>query len=206
MATITSDQLLDFLYTQKLPQVYRDMDSSLLTLPLKRYLSALIEGGFEDAIKDTDNLLSLLDPETCPDEFVPYLCQSFGLDYSEDIDVVYQRRLLLNIGEIVRRRGTYSCVRFLSRALTGLEVDLTYQRGYNEDTKGRYLFVTLLANSIDEVNNLDTSVFVMQRYISSQIPFYIIPQVNTEVATQILQNDTYYGGAVQSSIQYQVGG
>ena len=99
---INSEQLLNHLYYKKLPQVYRDMDKMLKTYPLKRYLSSLVDGGYAEVLKNAEGILDLVDPEKCPSEFLPYLCESFGLEYFEDMDDTYQRRFLMNIGEILR--------------------------------------------------------------------------------------------------------
>ena len=140
---MTSSEISDYLYYRKLPQVYRDMDRLQPNYPLKRYLTSLVEGGFTDIITSSNDFLSLVDPERCPEEFLPYLCYSFGLEYFEDIDALYQRRLLSNIGELIRRRGTYSGVRFLIRSLTGLECQLSYSRQTYEGVTGRWLIVEL---------------------------------------------------------------
>lgn len=187
--TIASEQLLNHLYYNKLPQVYRDMDDMLRTRPLYRYLSSLIEGGYSEVIKDINNLLDLVDPEKCPEEFLPYLCRSFGLEYFEDIDPVYQRRFLMNIGEIKKRRGTHSCVRYLIRVLTSLDVDLSYKREYNEDKgeNGRWLYAELQAVKIEDILQIETSIKVIERFVGGQLPYYITIVLSASVATQILQ-------------------
>jgi len=202
--TITSEQLLKHLYYNKLPQVYRDMDDKLKTRPLYRYLSSLIEGGYSEVIKDINNLLDLVDPEKCPEEFLPYLCRSFGLEYFEDIDPIYQRRFLLNIGEIIKRRGTHSCIRFLVRVLTGLDVELQYIRGEFEGNNGRHLIVTLLAETLEQVVNIDTSVFVVERYLQTQLPYYIYPHVSSRVATQKVQTVVYRKNALTTHTAYDL--
>ena len=69
---ITSKSMLDLLYNRKLPQIYRDEDKKL-GYPLKRYLESLIDGGFCGSIKDIEGLMLLIDPETIPEEYFPYL-------------------------------------------------------------------------------------------------------------------------------------
>lgn len=200
---ITSEELLNHLYYKKLPQVYRNMDIPL-KLPFKRYLSALIDGGFISAVEDIENVMTLIDPEKCPSEFLPYLCESFGLEYFEDIDDSYQRKFLMNIGEITLRRGTYSCVRYLVKALTGLDVNLQYIRGEYNGQGGRHLIVTLLADTIEEANNIDNSVKVVERYIATQLPYYIYPQILSTIKTTILTAKTYRGNVITSCISYDL--
>lgn len=198
---LSAEQLLDHLYYNKLPQVYRDMDSLQLTYPLKRYLSSLIEGGYAEVLKDTTGLMDLVDPEKCPSEFLPYLCESFGLEYFEDINDSYQRKFLLNIGEIIKRRGTYACIRYLVRVLTGLNVEMKYER----DFEGRHLYVTLLTETLQQAENVETSVFVVERYIRTQLPYFIRPFVSFRVDTQVLQSDIYRCNLMtNTSIKYNL--
>lgn len=201
---ITKEQLLNHLYYNKLPQIYRDMDMTLKTYPLKRYLSSLIEGGYCEALEDIENILTLVDPEKCPKEYLPYLCNSFGLEYFEDIDEIYQRRFLSNIGEVIKRRGTYSCVRFLVRVLTGLNVELKYFRGVFQEKQGRHLVVTLLADTIEQVMNIGTSVFVVERYIQTQLPYYIYPHVASRVTTQEVKTIIFRANAITSHTSYDL--
>lgn len=205
MATMTSKQLVDYLYYRKLPQLYRDADEGLGDFPLYRYLSAIIEGGYSLALNDINGLLDLVDPQKCPEDFLPYFCNSFGLEYFEDIDSVYQRKMLANIGEIVRRRGTYSCVRFLVRALTGMNVELEYIRGEYEGIQGRHLIITLLAESIDQINNMDTSRFVVERYVQTQIPYYIYPHIYSRIATQEVKSKVYRANVISTYTSYRLG-
>lgn len=200
----SSEQLLDHLYYKKLPQVYRDMDAMLKTYPLKRYLASLIEGGYSEVLKDTDGILDLVDPEKCPSKFLPYLCESFGLEYFEDMDDTYQRRFLVNIGEILKRRGTYACVRYLVRVLTGLDVDLRYERGYNEDKYGRWLFVELQGVNIDQILQIDTSIKVIERYVGTQIPYFITAILSASIAMQILQVKKHMGYAMGQGVYAKI--
>ena len=101
------EDLLHTLYNRKLPEIYREEDSKI-KYPLKRYLESLVEGGFKGAIEDIEGLLLLTDPKSIPESLFPYLCESFGLEYFPDIDVTYQRKFLNNLGELIRRRGTFS--------------------------------------------------------------------------------------------------
>ena len=198
---MTSTDLINHLYYKKLPQIYRDMDTSLMTKPFYRYLSALIDGGYAEALSDVDNLLDLIDPQKCPGEFLPMLCSSFGLTYFEDINPIYQRKFLQNIGEITRRRGTYSCVKFIAKVLTGLDVEL----GYERNSTGRHLTVMLLAKTLEDISNIDTSINVIARYIQTQIPYYITTHINSRVASQNIENKLYTANAITSYAHYKLG-
>lgn len=193
---ITQEQLLTHLYYNKLPQVYREADRALKTYPLKRYLSALVDGGYAELLTDINGIMDLIDPQKCPEEFLPYLCESFGLEYFEDIAPQYQRRFLSNIGEIIKRRGTYSCVRFLTRVLTGLNVELEYIRGEHDGVNGRHLIVTLLSETVEQLLNIDTSMAVVERYLKTQIPYYIAPSITSRIVTQQVECPVFIAGAV----------
>lgn len=187
--SLTSQQISDLLYYKKLPEIYRTMDAGL-RYPLKRYLESVVEGS-TDIISDTDKLMELIDPMKCPDEYFPHLCESLGISYFPDIDLSYQRKLLMSVGEIIKRRGTYSCVKYLARVLTGLEVELSYIKDVYEGVAGRHLLVTLLADTLEDVNSMEYSAEVIERYVSKHIPYYIIPNVLSQVRTQTIQMTTY---------------
>ena len=194
---ITSKSMLDLLYYKKLPQIYRDEDIKL-GYPLKRYLESLIEGGFCGSIEDIKGLMFLIDPETVPEEFFPYLYESFGLEYFPDIDVSYQRKFLLNMGELVRRRGTFSSVQFLIKVLTGLEAELSF--------KDNELSIVLLARTIEQIDNIETSMFVIGNFIKTQIPYYITPVISSRISSKTINSKSYSHSAVGSYKFYKIGG
>lgn len=193
---IKSEELLNHLYNRKLPQIYRDEDSKI-GLPLKRYLESLVEGGFKGAIEDIEGLLFLIDPKDIPERLFPFLCQSFGLEYFPDIDVTYQRKFLLNLGELVRRRGTFSSVHYMIRALTGLESELSLS--------GNNLNIVLLAKTIDEMDNLEVSMDIVRNYIRTQIPYYITPVITSQVTVKIIEAETYDYSAIGYYKNYHIG-
>lgn len=201
---LKKEDFLKHLYYNKLPQVYRTMDEDLKTKPFWRYLSALVDGGYGEQLEDINNFLDIINPEKCPEEFLPPFMESFGLEYFEDIAPVYQRKFLANIGHLIKRRGTYTGVRYLVKTLTGLNVELKYIRGEYEGMQGRHLIVTILANSIDDLRDMGTNIFVVERYLATQIPYYIYPHVDSRVATQKINNKVYRANAVGYTIMYKI--
>lgn len=183
--TIDNDFFEKILYERNLPKVYREYDKP--KLPLKRYLSSLNSGGYNIELKDINETLNYIDPEKCPDEYFPFLLESFGLTFYPDIDLKYQRRIVANIGGLNKRRGTYACVRFLAKILSGMECDLEYFRGEYLGQEGRFLVVTLLAMTTEDISNMSTSAFVMSRYIKEYIPYYIYVIVRAVIATQSIR-------------------
>lgn len=180
---ITPSELLNLLYIKKLPQVYREEDGKI-GLPLQRYLQSLVEGGYKGAIDDIEKTLTMFDPKAIPESLFPFLCESFGLEYFPDIDVMYQRKFLLNLGELIRRRGTFSSVHYMIRTLTGLESELSKE--------GNTLNIVLLAENLEQMSNIEISVAVVGNYIQSQIPYYIVPNISYRVAMQVINSSPTY--------------
>ena len=200
---ITSTQLLDYMYNRKIPKVYRTEDAKI-GFPLYRYLKSLIEGGYAPLIEDMNNFQDLVDPVKCPDSFFPYLYGSFGLEYFHDIDISYQRKFLANIGEVQKRRGTISLVRYIIRTITGMECEVSYLRGEHDEEQGRWLFITLISTTLEQIENVDTSIFVVQRFITNHLPFYITPVLSYTINTQVLQTQYYRAGAISQAISYNL--
>ncbi len=200
---------LEFLYNRRLPAVYRNVDEP--SFYLKRYLQALIDGGYGIVLDDVKGFQNLVDANQVPEELLRYLIESFGLTYYPDIDYKYQRRIVDNVGELFKRRGTYAGVRYLAKVLTGMDIDLFYLRGYaNEQGEysddsgepfgpddpgvkyGRYLYVTLLAKTTEQVTDRDVSTEVLKRYLKEFVPYYIDVWVSSVVAIQDLEIKTVY--------------
>lgn len=193
--SITSKDLLNLLYYKKLPKIYRDADATV-DYQLKRYLESLIEGGFCGSIEDIERVMLLIDPETVPDKFFPYLYKSFGLEYFPDIAIPYQRKFLLNLGEMTRRRGTFSSVQFLIKVLTGLEAELSFKDGE--------LKIILLARTLEQVDNIDTSMFVIGNFIKTQIPYFVTPVISSRIDTQIITSKSYSHSAIGAYKFYRI--
>ena len=205
--------LTDFMYYQKLPEVYRIFDEPL-GKPLYRYLQSMLEGGYADLINNNtkgyrglENLLELVDPHTCPDEFLQYYCKSMGIDWFPDLiteerGTYYLRTFLCNVGEIYKRRGTESVVKYIAKVLTEMDVKLRYERVFNNDrtTKARILWVELQAHTQEEIEKIGISAKVIKRYIDTQIPYYI-----TSAVVYVLRFNTsvkrYNGNFVVSTIR-----
>lgn len=199
---ITNEDFLNYLYEKRLPQIYRSMDNSLRTTPLKRYLQSLVEGGYGEELNDINNFLDIIDPQKCPEEFLPYFMESFGLKYYPVISVEYQRKFLSNIGELLKRRGTHSVISFLVKTLTGLSIEQKYFRGEYKGYKGRHLLVTLLADSVDSLKNMRYYIFIVEKYLKDFIPYYIYPWIDSSVKMQRLETYRYKASAVSYSISY----
>lgn len=228
----------DFVYYKKLPKVYRDFDEPL-GKPLYKYLQSLIEGGYAEVVSSSvegengvDSLLNLIDPQTCPDEFLPYYCKSMGIDWYPDLAVeggeaffvatngeafytdddipfgvinkgrgtYYIRTFLSNVGEIYKRRGTESVVKYIAKVLTEMDVSLSYQRFIESGgiTSARILWVELQANTPEEIKAVEVNAKIIKRFIDTQIPYYITSVV-TYVLKKNIECDTYLGAVVSNN-------
>lgn len=202
---VTSADLLDYLYFRCLPSIYQEEDANI-GKPLYRYLQSIILGGYDLAIQDIDNIIKLVDPETCPEQFFPILYESFGLTYYPDVDMKYHRKFLMNYGELRRRKGTYSCIRFLVRVLTRMDVKLDYLRGEYGGELGRHLIVSLQAKTVEELLNLDTDVSIVSKFVEFFTPYYITTHVIGEVASSNIRGNKYVAGVITYYSSYQIGG
>lgn len=201
---IDKKKYTDYLYS-KLPVVYRNEDLKLGN-PLYRYLQSLCLGGFEKVIEDSNNFLTLIDPENCPESIFPYLYESFGLEYYKDIPVEYHRKFLSNLGALMKRRGTNTAIHYLVATLTGFEVDLSYERQYNDrgDCIGRFLDIVFLVNTVEEAALVNPSIGVIEQFIKSQVPFYITPRVSALTSAPVLEAHDYKAGLINPTITQQV--
>lgn len=180
MAKFTAEQLLNHLYKKRLPQVYREADIDAQYC-LKRFLQAMIEGGFTDAIKSADDIVSLTDPLKCPDEIFPYLFKSFGYTYSADIPIVYQRKILNNHGELFRKRGSLEYINILTRILTGFECELNIERVDGV----RVLTITLLVDTTVATEEFQYYISLVKKFVSEgYIPFYL--DVETKIVVNVV--------------------
>ena len=186
MAGMSNEEFVELLYDRRLPKVYRDNDRPFY--PFKRYIGALVDGGYGPMLKDIGNTFWLIDPENCPEEYLSAFVTSFGLPYYPDIPLKYQRRIVANAGALTRRRGTYAGVRFLVSSLTGMACDMEYFRGNSfigtEEFYGCWLIVTCVARTTEEVSELEVGLHAVTRYLRYFVPYNITVQVKAVVAYQ----------------------
>lgn len=203
--SLTSNDLLKYAYYTCIPEIYKEEDAEL-DYPLYRYLSSIILGGYSLQITDIENLIALVDPEKCPSKFFPLLYESFGFQYYPDVDVKYHRKFLMNFGELRKRRGTYSSIRFLVRVLTSMDVKQSYLRGEYEGEKGRHLILNLQANSAEDIINMELSVRVIEQFLTLFVPYYITTHLTSSVKPIEVKTNRYRGYAISGIARYTVGG
>ena len=180
----------------KYPNVYRDMDSNRL---LEKFTYALTDPAVP-LIEKIERMYELLSADDCPDEVVHTFYSNFGGEFYAGISLEYQRKFLLNVMDVIKRRGTFECVRYLVSATTGLNVELMYLED-GVDARGwvrRILRVTLLARTLDDSRNMDTSIAVVTELLKGQLPFYLTADIRTRIDTQFLQSKSYSHSVVGS--------
>lgn len=192
---ITSSKLFDFMYYESLPAVYRKEDDGTL----ENYLDSIVSSAYADIIDGEENLPNLINPLKCPEEFLPYLSWCYGLTYYPSIPAIYYRKILNNITELNRRRGTKGCLRYLCRVLTGMEINITYEE---LSKSSRILTIELLAESIADVTNMDLSIQVISVFIKGFVPYYITELYITSVISSIYIDSASYISAFVSSQKY----
>lgn len=169
-----NSDLAEFIYNRKIPEIYRIADDEISTdRDLNRFLHVGIDGGLGDTISKIANLKTLVDPLTCPPQFLPMLASSWGLPYFEEIGVYSNRKFLSCIGEFMKRRSTMGGVKYIIRVLTGFDTDLEYERVSEGEKQGRFLRYTLRPSSIKALDRLGVSEKALSHFIQRNIPFYI---------------------------------
>jgi phage tail-like protein len=197
-------RMLETLYENRLPALYRDADAPKLYL--KRYLSAICGGGFDALLSDINGLKDLISPQKTPDAFLPAFLASVGLPFYVDIPLAYQRKILSQFGELYSRRGTYSGLRYLVRVLTGMECAISYERGQAGGIAARRVYVELLATTLEEVASMDVHRKAAERYLSEFLPYYIGVVVSAKLIVQEIRLDSWAIGVVSSEISYNLRG
>jgi P2-related tail formation protein len=199
---LNSESFAKYLYGL-FPEIYRIEDAKNYFV-LYQYLKATVDGGYTFIIDYINSFKDLSDPEKCPDTVFPYLYESFGLTYQPSIDIKYQRKILKNIGELNKRRGTYNSIRYLVRVLTQLDIDLRNEKTYNNGIPDRKLHIVLKANSLSQIQEMDNNIAVVQNFVKSHIPYNVTPIVEAEVSTQVLESKQYYANAISQGYFYNL--
>ncbi|AWD93035.1 tail protein [Bacillus phage vB_BceM-HSE3] len=73
----------------------------------------------------TEEFTYLVDPDLCPEQFLPYLAQLVGYDYQYDIPAKNQRIIIKNILQIYKRRGTIDSIKSVVKYLGKVDDLLT---------------------------------------------------------------------------------
>jgi P2-related tail formation protein len=198
---ISKESFAQYVYNL-MPEIYRTEDAKH-SYVLKKYIDAVIEGGYGHLVEKLNSFTGITNAETCPENLFPYLFESRGLTYQKSINIKYQRKILANLGELNKRRGTYASIRYLVKALTNLEIEMENEKlSSGGHITTRNLHIRLLVDSLKQVVDMENSVLVVQNYIKSQVPYNITPLVVAAVKVQVLENEMYRGTAISYGKSY----
>ena len=108
----------------RLPEIYRKIDFLEGDNTLKRYLDALDEGGFRYINLDIEKLYNILSIEKAPQELIPIIGNMLGYKYVNEVDDRTQRKIVENLVELYKRKGTKSAINFIIREFTEYDTKL----------------------------------------------------------------------------------
>ena len=108
-----------YLYEQ-CPTIAR-IDDQYNNFTLKRYLGVLGEFGIQKLFNEIMKLYDIWDLDKCPAELLPDLAGTLGFKFLDEIPSSIQRRILSNLIELYKRKGTYSCLNYIAREI--MQVD-----------------------------------------------------------------------------------
>ncbi len=113
----------DYLYNN-LPAVYRTLDNEQ-KLILKRLLEAIQGGGLEPILQSIIDMVDVNLVDNLNQEELKLLGKTFGYEYSYTLPIERQRKIIKNIVEIFKRKGTKSSVIFVAKEITGFDTEIS---------------------------------------------------------------------------------
>lgn len=107
-----------YLY-DRLPEIYHKRDSEEgIDFALLRFLQTLNEGGITTLFNEMLELYDILQVDKMPSEVVPLVGQLLGYEYRDDLEEDIQRKIIQNLIELYKRKGTKSVLNFIAREFT----------------------------------------------------------------------------------------
>lgn len=103
----------DLMYS-RLPDIYKVLDCDN-EYTLKRYLSALGDDGLSRLYENIVSLYSYWDIDTCPKEWLPSIAKMLGYIYIDEVEEKIQRKIIKNLVELYKRKGTSSALTYITR-------------------------------------------------------------------------------------------
>ena len=170
------DNYLDRLY-EKLPRLFRNADAEQ-KLQLKRYLDILVSGGFHPLHEETENILSLIDVDKIPNEYLPLLASALGFRFPYNLDEQTQKIYIINAVRAYKIKGTRPALEFMIRELTKLETNLTI------DDDNRVLYLDVASDF-----NTDPRYYSLLQQIDFIIEEFCPPYGYYEIRNQILWDE-----------------
>lgn len=151
----------------KFPPKYREDDASQ-SYALQRFLESLSDGGFSHIIDDTNNLISLVNPNTVESKFLPILYKQFGLEISNEIPENYLRYLLPKLGVAWSQKGTLSILEFITTSLSGVKVSSELSYDENGDP-----LITVFLEMDYNIGDYFPDAEQFLKLLNMFLPFYV---------------------------------
>lgn len=117
---------------KSLPPLYHVADEDV-EYALKRYLSALSEGGYAKVIEEINGFLTLIDPDRVDEEILPTLFQHYGFEAFNGIPTLYLRKLLPLVSDIHNLKGTITAVEYLTSIVSGVKSTINLDEEFSEN-------------------------------------------------------------------------
>jgi phage tail-like protein len=162
--------MAEYLYN-RLPGIYRSEDTKNLN-QLQRFLQVLAEGGFDKVLHDTEGLLSLIDINQIPEEYLPLMASDLGFEFPFDLDPQTQRTYIRNAIQSYKIKGTKKALEFMIRELTRFKTNIEIDKALRKIEV--YLEVNLARQDFDRV--VDKVRFIVDEYSP---PYKILNLINT---------------------------
>lgn len=125
MLTDNNRDLGQYLY-DRLPDIYRKRDSEEgIDYALLRFLQVLNEGGITTLFNEMLELYDILQVDKMPSDIVPLIGQLLGYEYRDDLEEDIQRKIIQNLIELYKRKGTKSVLNFITREFTKYDAKVT---------------------------------------------------------------------------------
>ena len=120
----TNINFADYMYS-KLPEIHRILDNTPIAKKvLYRYLSALDEGALRRVFNSILILYDITNEDKCPKEVLPLLAKMLGYNYIDEVEERVQRKIIANLIELYKRKGTKSVINFIAREFTKGDVEV----------------------------------------------------------------------------------
>ena len=164
--TLKPNEFGEKLYNS-LPPLYHVADEDV-EYALKRYLSALADGGYAKVIEEINGFLTLIDPDKIDEELLPILFQHYGFEAFNGIPTLYLRKLLPLVSDIYNLKGTITAVEYLTSVVAGVKSTVELNEEFSEN---HTINVNLEMDYGDHQNDMPDQDQLL-RIIGEFVPFY----------------------------------
>ena len=154
MSNVLSNEDFGLKLYNTLPNMYRT-DDALVNFALKRYLTALADGGFAKVIEEINELLTLVDSDKIRSDLLPILFNHYGFDIFNGIPEIYLRKMLPMISELFSFKGSITSIEYLTTVVSGIKTTITSSNTVSRFDTGDPFGVAVFNSS---ENNMDVKL------------------------------------------------